>query len=164
MKWYILQVKPNCAHVASRNLARQGFNAFIPTEDVTIRRSGKFSRIRRLIFPGYAFIELNPIEGPWRAVNSTTGVARLVRFGLDPVSVPIEIIDELQRRLAGGSRTAPPQSLTPGQSVRVTQGPFVDFVGQVFDTSPDERIWVLLELLGGQTRVLLNQRQLQVSG
>lgn len=163
MKWFILQLKPNCAYIASRNLARQGFNTFMPTEDVVVRRSGKFARVRRLIFPGYAFIELNPIEGPWRTVNSTTGVSRLVRFGLYPVSVPSEIIDELKAYINGERTTSSLQRFVPGQTVRVKQGPFVDLVGQVFDASPDERIWVLLEFLGGKTRVLLHQKQLQAT-
>ena len=76
--WFLLQYKPNSHRLALRNLHRQGFETFLPMQDVTQRHSTKFVQQRRPLFPGYMFVSFALDTAPWRKINSTVGVARLV--------------------------------------------------------------------------------------
>lgn len=160
-QWFIAQLKPNCSQIAVRNLTRQGIATFLPTEEVTVRKSQKFTIERRPFFPGYAFVALDTDAGPWRSVNATYGVSRILCFGHKPAPVPDRLIAELRHRCDPRSQTLAPHDLVVGDSVRVAAGPFVDFVGRILEVEPDRRIWVLLELLGGGTRVCLEATQVK---
>lgn len=51
--WFLAQLKPNCANIADKNLKRQGFKTFLPMEEGTRKRNGKFITAMRPLFPGY---------------------------------------------------------------------------------------------------------------
>ncbi len=54
--WFLAQLKPNCANIADKNLKRQGFKTFLPMEEETSQRGGKFVTAMRPLFPGYIFV------------------------------------------------------------------------------------------------------------
>ena len=81
--WFLAQIKPNCATIANRNLRRQGFETFLPMEEETRQRSGKFVTTKRPLFPGYIFVAFDANRGHLRSVNSTYGITKLVSFGKD---------------------------------------------------------------------------------
>ena len=56
----------------------------------------------------------------------------------------------------------PPKLLKPGDQVRITTGPFAEFVGEVESIAPDRRVWVLMEIMGGETRVAVKADQIRV--
>ena len=162
--WYLAQLKPNGAARATRNLTRQGFETFYPLEDVTRRVSGKFIQKPRPLFPGYLFVALDIQSGPWRSVNSTQGVSRLVSFGREPSPVPGGLIDSLRRRCDENGLLKQLDEFQPGETVSVTWGPFADFVGQVEKIAPDKRVFVLMEMMGAKTRVILDPTHLRSTG
>ncbi len=160
--WRLVQIKPNCLHIAHRNLQRQGFRVFCPLEETTRRRAGRFVTIEAPLFPGYLFLGVNNDSAPMRVVNSTYGVSRIVSFSDDaPAEVPRAIIDGLMARCNENGLLKPIESLTPGDEVRITTGPFADFVGKVETISGEKRVWVLLDLLGGSTKVALQKKNVQ---
>lgn len=159
--WFLAQARPNCIHIAERNLQRQGFGLFLPREERSRRSNGKFVSVLAPLFPGYIFVSINAAPMQWRAINSTYGVTRLVSFGGVPAPVPIGVVSELMLRCDVSGKLLPPKRLAPGEWVRVTAGPFADFVGQIEKIAPDRRVWVLLELMGGQTRVAIRSGQLR---
>lgn len=159
--WFLAQLKPNCANVADRNLRRQGFGTFLPMEEATGRRNGKFVTAMRPLFPGYIFVAFDVALGSWRAVNSTYGITRLVSFGREPRAVPPDLISELMRRCDAAGKLLPTNCLQPGDRVTLTKGPFVNFVAEVERIAPDQRVWVLLDIMGGQTRVAVAADQVQ---
>lgn len=163
LSWFVAQLKPNSARIAERNLARQGFETFLPRESRTVRRGARFVVEEKPMFPGYAFVRLDIAGGSWRAVNSTLGVVRLVRFGqaLAPSPLPDGLIAELRRRCDATGLLMPPEAWTEGQAVRVGAGPFADLLGRIVAVEPDRRIWVLLDILGGETRVSIDQDHLR---
>lgn len=161
--WFLVQHKPNCGRIAERNLKQQGFRTFLPSEDSTKRVRGKFISAPRPLFPGYVFVAFNAGAGHWRAINSTNGVTRLVSFGKDPAPVPLDIVSQLMLRCDASGKLLPPQTLQPGDEVRVTSGPFADFVGTIVSIAPEQRIWVLMEIMGSQTRVAVAVGQVQAA-
>lgn len=161
--WLLAQLKPNCVHIAERNLKRQGFQTFLPLEEVTARRRGKFMTALRPLFPGYIFVAADAATGQWRPINSTYGVARVVSFGQEPAPVPIAVVNQLMCRCDRSGKLLPPPVLKPGDQVRITSGPFADFVAQIETMVSEQRVWVLLQLMGGQTRAAVKTSQLRVA-
>lgn len=160
-RWYLAQIKPNCGQIAERNLRRQDFKTFLPMEEQTRRSGGKFVTRKQPLFPGYIFVEFDPTDGVWRAINSTYGIARLVSFGDAPAPVPDGLVAELQARFGGQRSPSSDKQLNPGDKVSIIKGPFSDFVAEVEKTSPDRRVWVLMEIMGSQTRIAVDSDQVR---
>lgn len=159
--WFLAQLKPNCANIADKNLKRQGFQTFLPLEEETRQRNGKFVTTNRPMFPGYIFVSFDAAHGLWRTVNSTYGITRLVSFGKQPTAVPLDLVSQLMLRCDTKGKLLPPKLLKPGDQVTLTTGPFADFVAEVEKIAPDRRVWVLMEIMGGQTRVAVGADQLR---
>ena len=159
--WFLAQLRPNSGLIAERNLKRQGFQTFLPMEEATKQVRGKFAHTLRPLFPGYIFVSFNIAKGHWRVVNSTHGLSRLVSFGKDPAPVPADIVSQLMLRCDASGKLLPPKLLNSGDEVRLSTGPFADFVATVESIAADRRVWVLLEIMGGQTRVAVPIDQLR---
>lgn len=160
--WYLAQIKPNSYRIAERNLKRQGFFVFSPTQQETRKRTGHFISVVRPLFSGYLFVSFAPKSAPWRAINSTYGVCRLVTLGQTaPRPVPTNLISVLMLRCDRDGRLLPPAILAPGDKIRLTSGPFVDFVTRVETISADQRVWVLLDIMGRATKVAVSAQCLQ---
>ncbi len=151
--WFLAQHKPNSSRIAERNLQQQGFRTFLPLEESTKRVREKFITAPRPLFPGYVFVAFNASEGHWRTINSTNGISRLVSFGKEPAQVPLDIVNQLMLRCDASGKLLPPKLLMPGDQVRLISGPFADFLGTIDAMAPEQRIWVLMEIMGSQTRV-----------
>ena len=162
-KWFLAQLKPNCVNIAEKNLKRQGFQTFLPLEEVTCQRKGKFANVVRPLFPGYIFVRFDVTRGLWRTINSTKGVTRLVSFGKHPTAVPDDLVTELIVRCDPKGRPLPQKFLAPGDRMRITDGPFANIVVEIEKIEPERRIWVLMEIMGGKTRVAINEGQLRVA-
>jgi transcriptional antiterminator RfaH len=92
------------------------------------------------------------------------GVCKLVSFAENrPALVPLGIISSLMRRCDPSGKLLPPRFLQSGEAVRVTNGPFADFIGTVEQIAPNQRIWVLLDILGKNTRVAIRSADLRLA-
>ena len=166
LRWYIVQCKPNAAQIAIRNLENQSFGTFLPLQEITKRKGRIFQRQIRPLFPGYLFVQIDPDRGPWRQVNSTRGVNRLVRLGAEPSVVPNEIVEALMERCDNQSilsQTSETQ-LHAGNQAQVIQGPFSGFIATISDIEPNNRINILIEIMGQKTKVAINAGALQPTG
>jgi len=159
--WYLAQFKPNCHHLAKRNLDQQGYRTFLPLQEETRRWRGRFMTERRPFFPGYIFVSFDLQESSWRAVRSTQGITRLVCFGTEPTQVPTQVVSQLMLRCYHDGHLLPPLILKPGESVSLIKGPFEGFFATITRSAPDRRIWVLLELMGRHMRVSTNPSHLR---
>ena len=153
LNWYLVQLKPNGHRLAKANLERQGFKTFLPLQNVTKRSAHKFVDRHVPLFPGYMFVELDTAQNAWRKVNSTLGVARIVSLGGTPTPVPSAIINEFISRCDDDGILRPTLGLEVGQDVQVLRGPFANFVAKVEEISPDQRVWILIDLLGQSSRI-----------
>jgi len=159
--WFLAQVRPNCYAMAERNLRQQRFQTFLPMHEETKRRAGRFISTLRPLFAGYMFVAFSTAKGGWRKINSTYGVTRLVSFDDEPQPVPLDLISRLMLRCDAGGKLLPPRILHPGDAVRISGGPFAEFVATIEKISPDQRVWVLLDLMGRTTRVAVRAEALQ---
>lgn len=71
------------------------------------------------------------------------------------------LVSLLMLRCDAKGKLLPPKLLRPGDQVTLTKGPFANFVAEVEKIAPDRRVWVLMEIMGGQTRVAVGADQLR---
>lgn len=137
---YLAQLKPNCLRLATRNLGRQGFRTFCPLEHHTRRRNERFETSFRPLFPGYLFVQFDPMTTAWRAISHTHGVSRLVTFEPHrPAEILQALVSELMNRCDETGRLRPPAVLKAVDRVQINAGPFADFIATVESLHPDRQ-------------------------
>ncbi len=154
-RWYVIHTQPHAENRAIINLDRQGYRIFCPRTRRTVRHARKAATTLAPLFPNYLFVQLDVSRDRWRSVNGTRGVIRLITQGETPEPVPIGIVESLRARMGndGAMNWAP--SLKIGQSVRISDGPFADFVGTLEHLDAAGRVRVLLDMLGRSVSVAL---------
>ena len=159
--WFLAQLKPNCHSIAAKNLDRQGFKSFLPMEEVGLTRNGRITTSVRPLFPGYIFVAFDAAREFWRKVNSTYGITRLVSFGNNPTVIPPDLVSQLMLRCDARGKLLSQRTLKPGDRVTLTKGPFANFLAEVENIAPDRRVWLLMDIMGAQTRVSARAEQLR---
>ena len=146
--WHVCYTKPRQEFRALENLVAQGFEVFLPT--ILAEKILRKQLIKRSepLFARYCFVR-GAAQANWAVLRSTKGVSHLLRFGAsqEPACVPASLIDQLQCQVSPLEQSL----FTPGQSVRISNGPFAGMDG-FFDkiqtaANGEQRALVLLELL-----------------
>jgi len=162
-RWYVAHTKPGAERLAEGNLERQGFHAYLPRARLRKRGARGASTVTVPLFPRYIFIQLDLENAPWRAVNSTYGISRLVSFGERPAHLDDAVIAEIRKREAedGIVPLTDLVSFAAGEAVEITHGAFSDRTGIFKCRSDKERVVVLLNLLGRDLSVTVEQDFIQ---
>ena len=161
LSWYIVQFKPNGHKIALRNLQRQGFDTFLPMHEVTRRTAVKFETVIQPVFAGYMFLACYPEQAPWRKINSTYGISRMLSFAEGPKPIPEALITGLRARCDNVGKVNPVENFEAGRSVEVHSGPFANFIATVEQMAGDARVWILLDFMSKETRVQVDRQQIQ---
>ena len=161
--WFLLQFKPNAHKLAERNLHRQGFETFLPLQEITDRKKTSFINNLKPLFPGYMFVTFNIQDGPWRKINNTMGVSKLVSFNSYPKPVPIDLVSGLILRCDASGKLLPPKRLNKGDEVQFLNGPFANFITTIEEIDAQQRVWVLMKLMGRSTRISVNIEGLKIT-
>ena len=133
----------------------------VPTEDEVEVKSGQRRTVAKKILPGYVLVQMKMSDNNWNIVRNTPGVTGFVGSGGKPVPLQETEIDVIIKQMT----TEAPSikvGFKQGQSVRVTDGPFTDFVGIVDEISAGKgKVKVLLTLFGRETPVELDFLQVE---
>jgi len=158
--WCAARLQPHREALALHCLGLAGYTTYYPRLRERRIRHGRRVEIRPPLFPGYAFIA---IELQWHAARWTAGIINLIMDGVGPAHVPDGVIDEIRRREVGGLiELAPPPALRRGARVRILHGPFTGHLAIFTDMRPRQRVEILLRLLGGEQRVTLAKKDIEV--
>ena len=160
--WYLIQLKRNSYRIAGRNLNQQGFETFLPLQDLTSRRGSEFLTSTKPLFPGYMFVRIKPDGAPWQKIHSTLGVSRLICQDGVPRRVPTEVISGLISRCDSLGRLLPSNAVQRGDNVEIHSGAFANFVATVETIDSNRRIWVLLDILGQVAKVQVAPAQVKL--
>ncbi|MGX5735301.1 transcription termination/antitermination NusG family protein [Bosea thiooxidans] len=157
--WYVVQTRHLCEMRAAQELANQGFEVFLPRYLRKRRHARKVSFAPAPLFPGYLFVSLDPARQRWRSINGTFGVVRVIAGEDGPVPVAGGVVGGLKARADAQGLIAMSQrpSFVPGEIIRIRSGSFVETLGLFEGFRDQDRVAVLLELLGGQVRVVLGE-------
>lgn len=133
----------------------------IPTEEEIQVKNGQRYSVTKKILPGYVLVQMRMSDQSWGVVRNTPGVTGFVGSENKPAPLPEEEIGRILKQM---TEEAPKVKVgfRKGQSVRVTDGPFIDFVGVVDDISEGKgKVKVLLSLFGRETPVELDFLQVE---
>ena len=106
------------------------------------------------------FISLNKKNAPWKKVNSTYGVSKLVSFGSFPKSVSNEIIHNLINITSTSGSLLSPLDLNEGDNIKVINTPFNDFITVIHQIDYEQRIWILMDIMGRPSKMRLTDNQI----
>jgi transcriptional antiterminator NusG len=137
------------------------FQIVIPTEDEIEIRSGQRRTVTKKVFPGYVLVQMRMNDDSWNVVRNTPGITGFVGGGNKPTPIAEEEVNAILKQMVEGS----PQvkvGFRKGESVRVVDGPFTDFVGLVDEINMGKgKVKVLLTLFGRETSVELDFLQVE---
>lgn len=156
--WYVVQTHVNAEIKAARNLARQGFEIYVPRYLKCRSHARKVEKVAAPLFPRYLFVRIDMATQRWRSIQSTFGVSHLVANGPYPIPVQHDVLRLLRGREDedGFIKLDRRPKFSLGEKVRVLAGVFADNFG-LFDGSGDrDRVAILLEILGRKVRVSLD--------
>lgn len=164
LPWYVVHTKVRQEQTACDNLARQGFTVYLPRIKVLKRIRNRQQAQKEPLFPRYLFLQPGSVTHSIAPVRSTVGVTTIVRFGQDPAVMRPQTLKsirdfEIRRNEAREEDISPFQ---PGERIRVAAGPLTGMEGLISDVS-HERVVVLMQLLGQDTRVSLSHHQILVA-
>lgn len=162
IRWYLVHTKPAREALAQSHLERQGFRIYQPLLAQRVHPTAgpraQVSPVHRTfpLFPRYLFLRLDVGHQDLGPVRSTVGVSSIVRFGGQFAVVPDGVIRGLEERadpVTGLHHLAVSDGLEPGSPLRVVAGAFDGLDGIFQRRVADERVVILLNLLGEQTPV-----------
>ena len=150
MGWHVVNCKPRQETVAQENLLRQGFCVYLPRLQLRQRRRGRWIDATEPLFPRYLFLQIDPQLRSTAPIRSTRGAVGLVRFGTHPAVMSDELIEALRDRedAASGMHIDASSCLRVGDAVKVVEGPLSGMEGIFSEQDGEQRVVVLLELLG----------------
>ena len=169
-QWYVVHTYSGYEERVKKNLEQRVKSmdsgdyisqVVIPTEDEIEVRNGQRRTVTRKILPGYVLVEMKMKDETWSLVRNTPGVTGFVGSGNKPTPLQVDEVDRILKQMEAEAPRVKP-GLRQGQSVRVTDGPFLDFVGLVDEVSQEKgKVKVLLSLFGRETPVELDFLQVE---
>jgi len=168
--WFVIHTYSGYEERVKKNLEQrikfmdageEVFQVVIPTEEEIEVRDGQRRTVNKKILPGYVLVQMKMSDQSWNVVRNTPGVTGFVSSGNKPVPLQGEEVSQILKQMTA---EAPRVKIgfRKGQSVRVSDGPFLDFVGVVDEISTEKgKVKVLLSLFGRETPVELDFLQVE---
>ncbi len=165
-RWFVINTHVQGENKTIFHLQRQGFDVYLPRFLKKRSHARKVDWVPAPMFPRYLFVSLDPELNQWRSIRSTVGVYKLICQGDQPTPVPVGIVEQIQgcENEQGLVTLGLGTQFRRGDKVRVMDGPMVEQVG-VFDCTDDQqRVYVLLDLMGRQVKVRVGQDAVAACG
>ena len=171
--WYVLhtysgyenKVKKTIeTRVDALDLGERVYEIVVPTQEEIEIRQGQRHNVQKKVFPGYVLVRMGMDEDTWYQLRNTPGVTGFVSSNNKPVQLTEE---EAQGVLKGMTAEAPKVkiSFALGDSVRIIDGPFADFRGEIDEINNEKgKIKVLVSFFGRETPVELDFLQAEREG
>ena len=173
-RWYVVhtysgyenKVTSNLKNViASRGMEDRVYEVVLPMEDVVEVKNGKRVTVQRKVFPGYLLVRCDLDDDTWGAIRNTPGVTGFVGPGTKPTPLSRREVESILQVKPEGVQ-APAKHRRPRleyeihETVRVKEGPFADFSGQIAEINEDQlKLKVLVNIFGRETPVELEFSQ-----
>jgi len=153
--WFVARTHAHAEAKATAHLRRQDFDVYLPRFAKTRRHARREERVIVPLFPRYLFVQMDLNHTRWRAINSTVGIERLLANGDRPTPVPEGTVKDLQSQERPGGLLTPASlvHLERGTQLRLVEGAFAERVGIYEQMTADQRVVLLLNLLGREIRI-----------
>ncbi len=135
----------------------------IPTEEVVEVRDGKKTRSTRKFFPGYVLVKMEMSDTAWHVVKNTPKVTGFVGTGSRPVPLSDAEVERIVKQITvAADKPKPKLEFRTGETVRIVDGPFSNFSGQVEEVNEDRStLKVMVTIFGRATPVELGFLQVE---
>ena len=155
LRWYLVRTKLRKETVVEKRITDLGLEVFLPWLRSRRRIGSRYQWVVSPLFPGYLFCRLDLFLSG-KAVRYAPGVKDFVKFGSRIAEVGEDVVKEIRDRCPEGVAEIKPRPYRAGEPVMIREGPFAGLEA-IFERemAGSERIAVLLELLGRQTRLVL---------
>ncbi len=175
-EWYVVHTQSGYekkvtanlhARIQSMNMEERIFEVVIPMEEVVEFKNGRKQIVQRKVFPGYLLVRCKMDDESWYCIRNTPGVTGFVgqsRQGQKPTPLSRkEVRTFLAAKGDAADQTArakPRLEYEVGESVRVREGPFADFSGEIAEINADHmKLKVLVNIFGRETLVEMDFSQ-----
>ncbi|MGO8950733.1 MAG: transcription termination/antitermination protein NusG [Ktedonobacterales bacterium] len=154
------------ARIVAMGVKDKIFHVVVPTEDEIAIKGGQRRTVTRKVYPGYVLVDMVLDENTWHVVRNTPNVTGFVG-GSSTEPVPLqesELRYILKSSAVDGEQAKPKPKVnyTVGQNVKVTSGPFAEFLGTVSEIDPNRnKVTVLVSFFGRETPVQLDFLQVE---
>ncbi len=170
MNWYVVhtysgfeeKVKLSIEDKAGKKALKEKISRIlIPAEKVIELKAGKKRESEKKFYPGYILVEMELDDETWHLVRSTPRVTGFVG-GTRPVPIPEEEVEIILQQLEKGPAPQVKTQFQKGESVRIIDGPFTNFLGYVDEVDMDHgRLKAMVSIFGRQTPVELHFFQVE---
>lgn len=172
-RWYVVhtysQFEKSVQRALVERIAREGMEdlfgqILVPVEEVVELKSGQKSISERKFFPGYVLVEMEMTDESWHLVKDTPKVTGFLGgSAMKPTPISQKEVDNIMSQMQAGVEKPRPKVLFEvGETVRVKEGPFTDFHGNVEDVNYDKnKLRVAVTIFGRSTPVELNFGQVE---
>ncbi len=173
-RWFVLhtqsgyekKVKQNLeARIASMNMEERIYEVVIPTREIPEFKNGKKVMTEKKLFPGYLLCRTSLDDDAWYVIRNTPGVTGFVNQGGTPSPMRRKDVEnflgiEADRTQEATKKSKPMFEYDMGETVRVKEGPFADFSGEIIEINEDQlKVKVLVNIFGRETPVELEFAQ-----
>ncbi len=169
-RWYVIHTYSGYEQRVQTNLEQRIramdtqdkiFQVVIPTENEIEIKDGQKRTVAKKVVPGYILVEMKMDDESWDVVRNTPGVTGFVGSGARPISLDEEEVNAIFNQM----RAETPRmkvGFRKGESVRVVDGPFIDFTGVVDEINTEKgKVRVLVSFFGRETPVELDLLQVE---
>ena len=172
-RWYIVHAYSGMEKAVERNLRERIDRAgmqdkfgriLVPTEEVVEVKNGQKSITERRFFPGYVLVEMEMTDESWHLVKNTNKVTGFVGGKANkPTPISQKEVEKILTQIQEGVEKPRPKTLFEvGEMVRVKEGPFTDFNGNVEEVNYEKsRLRVSVTIFGRATPVELEFGQVE---
>jgi len=150
--------------IARSEVASQFGQVMVPVEEVVEIKNGQKSMSERKFFPGYVLVEMEMTDDSWHLVKSTPKVTGFIGgTAMRPAPISQKEVDTILNQVqTGGEKPKPKFLFEVGEAVRVKDGPFSDFMGNVEDVNYEKsKLHVSVMIFGRATPVELDFGQVE---
>ena len=162
LAWYVVHTKPRQELIACENLDRQEYDTYLPLIQNTHRRNGKNITRVESFFPRYLFVRFDKDVDDSSSIRSTRGVVGLVKFNGVPKAIGDDFIISIQANEDENHfQRLEEKTWKPGDTVPISEGPFAGYSCIYKARRGDDRVLVLLSIIGKSTEVTLDNTNLQ---
>ncbi|WP_420227097.1 transcription termination/antitermination protein NusG [Pigmentiphaga litoralis] len=174
-RWYVVHVysgmEKSVQKALMERVERAGLETsfgqiLVPTEEVIEVKGGSKSVTERRFFPGYVFVEMDLTDETWHLVKNTNKVTGFIGgSGNRPTPISQKEVDDMLSQMQEGVEKPRPKVLFEvGEMVRIKEGPFADFNGNVEDVNYEKsKLRVSVTIFGRSTPVELDFSQVEKS-
>ena len=173
MRWYVVHAysgfekKVAAAlkdRVALHAMEDRFGDILVPTEEVVEIKGGQKRKSDRKFFPGYVLVEMEMTDETWHLVKNTSKVTGFIGGKSNkPTPIPAREIDKIMQQVQEGVEKPRPKVLYEvGEQVRIKEGPFTDFNGNVEEVNYEKsKVRVTVTIFGRATPVELEFGQVE---